>query len=150
MTETEVQYTLRDWFRQHGYSVSENVSFEDGSKIDLWAKSESEEWLVEIKGDYDRRAAQYIVNFDTGMGQVLKNISRIDNRVKYAIAIPFSRTERGEKLSYRRILPKYSRSLAFEALNIHFLLVRDNQEVEIVMPTKVRDFLSLLAVQVSR
>jgi len=76
------------------------VDIGSGNKIDLVAKSEHEEWFVEAKGDYDSNSAQYTVNFDTGIGQLLKSISRLDKETKYAIAIPMDRTERGEKLSY--------------------------------------------------
>jgi len=141
MREDEVQEVLNHWFQQRGYSVRENVAINSGNKIDLVAKSEHEEWFVEAKGDYDRNSAQYTVNFDTGIGQLLKSISRLDEQTKYAIAIPMGRTERGEKLSYRRILPKYCRSLAFDALNIHFLLVHDDKSVEIITPSGARNFL---------
>ncbi len=141
MIEVKVQKVLRSWFETRGYSVRENVELEGGNSIDLVA-SEREEWFVEVKGDYDANVAQYNVNFDTGMGQLLKGITRLDNRTKYAIGIPISRTERGERLSYRLVLPKYSRSLVFEALNIHFLLVHDDRLVEEIAPDKARYFLS--------
>ena len=104
MIEAEVQRVLRNWFRKRGYSVLENVKLEGGNRIDFVAKSERDEWFVEVKGDYDKNVAQYSVNFDTGMGQLLKGITRLDGQTKYAIGIPISRTERGERLSYRRIL----------------------------------------------
>ena len=150
MKEAEVQQILRGWFQNRGYLVLEDAESEGGNKIDLVAKSEHEDWLVEIKGDYDRSTAQYNVNFDTGMGQLLKSITRLDSRTKYAIGIPISRTEQGEKLSYRLILPKYSRSLVFEALNIHLLLVRDDRSVEIIAPDEVRSFLSSINPQIQK
>jgi hypothetical protein len=88
------------------------------------------------------------VNFDTAVGQLLKGISRLDARTKYAIAIPFSRTERGERLSYRSILPKYSRSIAFETLNIHLLLVRDDGSVQTIVPGEIRKFLASVSPQI--
>ena len=140
MKEDEVQEALGDWFQQQGYFVRKEVDIGFSSEIDLVAKSENEEWLVEVKGDYGK-TAQYTVNFDTGIGQLLKNMSRLDKQTKYAIGIPISTTERGEKLSYRLILPKYSKSLAFESLNIHLLLVRDDRSVEVIIPSRVIDFL---------
>lgn len=142
MKEHKVQEVLIEWLQRQGYSVAENVDTGSGNKIDLVAKSEHVEWLVEAKGDYDKKTAQYIVNFDTGIGQLLKSISRLDERTKYAIAIPISRTERGEKLSYRQILPKYRRSLAFKVLNIHLLLVRDDKSVEVITPCQAMNFLN--------
>ena len=145
MNENKVKEILCDWFKGHGYSIFFDIKSESGNKIDLLAKSKYEEWFVEIKGDYDKETAQYQTNFETGMGQLLKSITRLDDKTKYAIGIPFSRTERLEKFSYRLILPKYSKSLVFEKLNIHLILIRDGKSVEIIKPDEVRDFLSNLS-----
>lgn len=107
------------------------------------AQSKDEEWFVETKGNYSTTAS-YQIDFDTGMGQLLKSITRLDDKTKYAIGIPFSSTERLEKFSYRLILPKYSKSLVFEKLNIHLILIRDDKSVEIIKPDEVRNFLSNL------
>jgi hypothetical protein len=142
MTEKDVQIILKGWFQNIGYSVEENTKLASEAEIDLIARNQNEEWVVEVKGDYDSSPAQYNVNFDTGIGQLMKSITRLHNKTKYAIAIPFSRTEEGKKFSYRQILPKYSKSIVFEALNIHLLLVRDDKSVEVIEPSKVRTFLS--------
>lgn len=142
MKEAEVQRILCRWFQSQGYSVFENIKVGGGNRLDLAAESEHEDWFVEVKGDYDASTAQYSVNFNTGMGQLLRSITKLDDRTKYAMGIPFSRTERGEKLSYRLILPKYAKSLVFEVLNIHLLLVRDDRSVEVIEPGKVRGYLS--------
>jgi len=139
--EVKVQNILCCWFKHQGYSVECCEELESGNKIDLRAKSGCEEWLVEVKGDYDRKVSQYQTNFDTGMGQLLKSITRLDDRIKYAIAIPINSTERKEKFSYRLILPKYSKSLVFEVLNIHLILVRDDKSVEVIAPCKVKEVL---------
>ena len=150
MREVDVQRVLSGWFRHQGYSVFENTELESGNRIDLVAKSENEDWFVEIKGDRDRSTAQFNEAFDSGMGQLLKSIIRLDARTKYAIGIPISRAERGEKLSYRRILPKYAKSLVFEVLNIHLLLVRDDRSVEVVTPSEVKAFLSSIDPRIRR
>jgi len=84
------------------------------------------------------------------MGQILKSISVLNEGIKYAICIPFSRTERGEKLSYRLILKKYSKSLVFELLNIHIILVRDDESIEIIYPQKVCSFLNTIDPEIRR
>ncbi len=144
MTEAEVQEALVHWLQEQGYSTSETCVVEGGNRVDVIGTADRHEWRIEVKGDYDKSGAQYNVNFDTGIGQLVKGITRIDGRVRYGIAIPFSRTERRDILSYRRILPKYSESAAFEALNIYLLLVRDNGTVESVAPPAVRTFLRKL------
>ena len=142
MQEAMLQSILKDWFRRKGYRTSENVIMPAGNSIDLVAKSEQEEWLIEIKGDYEKLTSQYNTNFDTGIGQILKSVDHLDAKTKYAICIPYSSTERGEKFSYRLILPKYSKTIMFEKLNIHLILVRNDRSVEIIEPLHVKDFLS--------
>jgi hypothetical protein len=144
MTESEVQRTIVGWFAKQGYSITEKFKVEGGNKVDVLASSEVGEWRVEVKGDYNKNTAQYSVNFDTGMGQLLKSVTRHDNRLRYAIAIPFSSTECRATLSYRRILQKYSHSVVFEVLNIHIILVRDEGTIDVILPTDVRKFLSRL------
>ena len=142
MKEKEVQKVLKEWFENKGFKVIENVKVNSENCVDLVATKENEKWIIEVKGDYDRNTAQYNVNFDTGMGQLLKSITIIDDKTKYAICIPFSRTERGEKLSYRLILKKYSKSIIFEILNIHLILIRDDESVEIISPKNIIKFLT--------
>lgn len=142
MREEGVQEIIKNWLKRSRFEVSENLRINSGNKVDLMAKKGNEEWIIEVKGDYDRNTAQYNVNFDTGMGQILKSITTLNNEIRYAISIPFSRTERGEKLSYRLILKKYSKSIVFEVLNIHVILVRDDESVEVIPPKDVRAFLS--------
>jgi hypothetical protein len=142
MEEAHAQAIIVKWFRNRGFDVEENSYLDTENEIDVIAKKGLEQWIIEVKGDYDKNTAQYNVNFDTGMGQILKSITKIDNNTKYAICIPFGRTERGERLSYRLILPKYSKSVIFEVLNLHLVLVRDDESVEIVMPKGIRRFLS--------
>jgi hypothetical protein len=145
MTEAEVQAVICRWFRDRGYTVDQDCLSEGGNKLDVVARSRDAEWRVEVKGDYDANPAQYNVNFDTGIGQLVKSITSLDGTRRYAIAIPVSRTESGHRLSYRSILPKYSRSMAFEALNIHLLLVRDDESVQVIAPAEVTQHLARMA-----
>ena len=142
MTEAEVQSALRRWFRDRGYSVSEKRKLAGGNKIDLVAESEQSSWYVEVNGDYDTDPAQYNTNFDTGIGLLVKGMTRLDNRTEYAIAILVDRTGRGENLSYRLALPKYSRTLAFGVLNIHLMLMHSDESVDVVEPAGVRAYLA--------
>ncbi len=150
MKEKEVQKVLKEWFENKGFKVIENVKVNSENCVDLVATKENEKWIIEVKGDYDRNTAQYNVNFDTGMGQLLKSITIIDDKTKYAICIPFSRTERGEKLSYRLILKKYSKSIIFEILNIHLILIRDDESVEIISPKNIIKFLTSINPKIKR
>ena len=144
MKESEVEKIVMDWFKKKGYTVEKESLGAGGNKIDMRARKNQKQWIVEVKGDYDRNTAQYNVNFDTGIGQLIKSISAVNENINYAICIPFTRTEQREKLSYRLILPKYSESLVFEKLNINLILVRDDKSVEIIKSKDVKSFLSTM------
>jgi len=144
MNEAFAQRILKTWFEKKGFETYENVKINSENRVDLIAKKGDEEWIIEVKGDYDSGTEQYNVNFDTGMGQILKSILRQNEKTKYAICIPFSRTERGEKLSYRLILKKYSKSIVFKLLNISIILVRDDESVELIHPKNVSSFLNAI------
>ena len=141
MNEARACWILKNWFVKRGFETLENVQINSENNVDLVAKKEDKEWIIEVKGDYDRSTGQYSVNFDTGMGQILKSITKLNDETKYAVCIPFSRTEHGEKLSYRLILKKYSKSIVYELLNIYLILVRDDESVEIINPKDVSSFL---------
>lgn len=142
MNEAQTQKILKGWFEGRGFETIENIKINSNNNVDLVAKKEKEKWIIEVKGDYDRNSAQYNVNFDTGMGQILKSINTLNEKTNYAICIPFSRTKLGEKLSYRLILKKYSKSIIFEKLNIHIILVKDDETVDVINPKDIKAFLS--------
>lgn len=144
MNEAQTQKILKRWFEGRGFETIENIQINSDNNVDLIAKKENEKWIIEVKGDYDRNTAQYNVNFDTGMGQILKSINRLNEETNYAICIPFSKTERGEKPSYRLILKKYSNSIIFEKLNIHIILVKEDETVDVINPKDVRAFLTTI------
>lgn len=148
MEEPEVEETLLDWFKKRGYMVEKQFLATGSNKVDIRAIKNQEQWLVEVKGDYDGSPAQYNVNFDTGIGQLIKSISVVNKNVNYATCIPFTRTEQCKQLSYRLILPKYSRSVVFEKLNITLILVRDDKSVEIIKSKDVKSFLSAISPEV--
>ena len=141
MYESEAQELLASWFKRQGYKVETDVEAAAGNRVDIVAIKGKEKWIVEVKGDYDRNTAQYNVNFDTGVGQIIKSITEIDDNILYGICIPFSRTERRERLSYRLVLSKYRKTLAFEKLNVCLILVRDDKSVQIIRPKEVNKFL---------
>lgn len=141
MNEAHVQDILVSWLRKNGYGVRVDFVMPSGNKIDVVADKDGDMWLVEVKGDYDKNTAQYNVNFDTALGQIIKSVMIVDKEIKYGICIPFSRTERMERLSYRLILPKYKKTIVFERLNISLILVRDDESVQIIEPRQVTQFL---------
>jgi len=141
MRESEAQKALINWFRSQGYTVETNVGSVAGNKIDIIATKGKKKWIVEVKGDYDKNTAQYNVNFDTAIGQIVKSVTQIKDNILYGICIPFSRTERMEKLSYRLILPKYEKTQVFKRLNIYLMLVRDDKSVQVVDSKNVNNFI---------
>jgi len=83
MNEADVQRILKKWFEIKGFETIENVQLNSENSVDLIAKQGNKKWIIEVKGDYDRNIAQYNVNFDTGMGQILKSITTLNEETKY-------------------------------------------------------------------
>lgn len=144
MQENEVQNILMEWFKNQEYEVSEEIRGPAGNKVDIIARKGEEKWIIEVKGDYESQA-QYYVNFNTMMGQLLRSITTLHPQVYYAIAIPFSKTERGETDSYRSILKQYSKSLVFESLTITLILVRDDWSIDVIEPHRVKEYFLTLS-----
>ncbi|MDH5743165.1 MAG: hypothetical protein OEZ52_06450 [Candidatus Aminicenantes bacterium] len=90
MNEAHVQDILVSWLRKNGYGVRADFVMPSGNKIDVVADKDGDMWLVEVKGDYDKNTAQYNVNFDTALGQIIKSVMIVDKEIKYGICIPFS------------------------------------------------------------
>ncbi|NVM28272.1 MAG: hypothetical protein HWN65_05480 [Candidatus Helarchaeota archaeon] len=142
MDETAARQILVNWFKKKGYEVIEDEIMPGGNEIDLLAfKGLGDRWLVEVKGEDYSRTESYQVDFDTAMGQLMKSVLTLESGFRYAVCIPYSRTERGERLSYRRVLHQYRESMVFEALHISLIIIREDQSVEVIAPKDVRSFL---------
>lgn len=111
------------------------------TKVDIIANDDNDTWIIEAKGDYDENPRTYTHSFEAAIAQLLKSMVKVGKRFHYAIAIPFSRTERHEKISYRLVLCKYTKSNFFEILNVHLILVQDDKTVKIIPPKNVNRFL---------
>lgn len=113
------------------------------TRVDIIAKrGDTDIWIIEAKGNYDvKNPKTYTNSFEVAIAQLLKSMVKIGKRFHYAIAIPFSRTERHERFSYELILCKYTKSKFFKILNVHLILVRDDETVKIIPPKDVNSFL---------
>jgi len=111
------------------------------TRVDIIASGDNDTWIIEAKGDYDKNPRSYTHSFESAIAQLLKSMVKVEKRVHYAIAIPFSRTERHERFSYRLVLCKYTKSKFFEILNVYLILVRDDKTVKIISPKEVNRFL---------
>ena len=58
-----------------------------------------------------------------------------------ALALSFDSSEKGEKKSFRKVLKKYTRSTVFSDLRISLILVRENEDAEMILPDHVNPFL---------
>lgn len=170
MKEDKVIEIVDEWFQQQGFTTRlNNVAFKTAyeelkgkeeewikgeakvriypiiphrvTKVDIIANDDSDTWIIEAKGDYDKNPRTYTNSFEAAIAQLLKSMVKIGKRFHYAIAIPFSRTEKRERFSYRLVLCKYTKSKFFEILNVHLILVRDDKTVEIISPKDVNRFL---------
>ena len=170
MKEDKVVEIVSDWFQQQGFTIrlkdvafktayeelkGEEVEWGKGNekvrikpfiphrltRVDIIASDDNDTWIIEAKEDYDKNPRTYTHSFETAIAQLLKSMVKIGKRFHYAIAIPFSRTEKRERFSYKLILCKYTKSQFFQKLNIHLILVRDNKTVEVIEPKDVNRFL---------
>ena len=58
-----------------------------GNKIDMRARKNQKQWIVEVKGDYDKNTTQYNVNFDTGIVQLIRSISAADENINKEVLL---------------------------------------------------------------
>lgn len=100
---------LRDEFqgRQHG--------------IDIVARRNAETWIVEVKGVRPSRGASYNQAFYESIAQTILNMKTIEPNTHYAIALPAAKR-------YLNLLKKLLISAAFRELNLHVLLLREDQD----------------------
>jgi len=170
MKEAKVVEIVDKYFRQQGFTIRKNdVAFKTAyeeligkdeelfkgktkvriypfiphrlTRVDIIASDDNDTWIIEAKGDYNKNPRTYTNSFETAIAQLLKSMVKVGERFHYAIAIPFSRTERHERFSYELILCKYTKSKFFEILNVHLILVRDDETVEIISPKDMNSFL---------
>jgi len=170
MKEDEVIKIVDEWFEQQGFTTRLNdVAFKTAyeelkgeevellkgkpkvrikpeipyrlTKVDIIASDDNDTWIIEAKGDYDRNPRTYTNSFESAIAQLIKSMVKVEKRFHYAIAIPFSSTEKHERFSYRLILCKYTKSKFFEKLKVNLILVRDDKTVEIIPPKDVNKFL---------
>ena len=103
-----------------------------------WAQEPNR--FVTSLGDHSAPEA-YIRAFDGAMDVLVAYAGSVEFIPQLGLALAFSSTERREDTSYRRVMKKYTRSVVFEDLQIHLLLVRDDGSVEVIPPGKVNAFL---------
>ncbi len=175
MNEDKVVEIVDNWFRQQGFTIRrDDVAFKTVyeelrgkeeelikgeakvrtysviphrlTKVDIIASDDNNTWIIEVKGDYDNPKS-YTRSFEVAIAQLLKSMVKVGKRFHYAIAIPFSRTERHKRVSYELILCKYTKSKFFEILNVHLILVRDDETVKIIPPKGVNSFLESYSIE---
>jgi hypothetical protein len=89
MNEVEVINCVSAWLVETGYTINQqHVGHEPG--IDIEADRAGNHRVVEAKGDGNaqNQNAQRLVNFHTGLGQLLKSMN--DAQSQYSIALPDS------------------------------------------------------------
>lgn len=141
MREKKAQKLMMKYLKKKGYNAAEKKKLISGN-VDIFAEKDEEQWVIEVKGDYDKSSAQYNVNFQTLIGQISKH--QTNEKRKYGIVIPITRTENGETLSYRRILTQYANSDFFEKNKINLFVIKDDESIQRIKPEMVKDYLQIL------
>lgn len=101
---------------------------------------EGGDWFVAGRGDQPE-PDDYILAFEETMGELVEHAGGDAPKEKLGLALAFSSTNRGEDASYRRAMKKYTNSTVFVDLNIHLLLVRDDDSVLYISAERVNEFL---------
>ncbi|MCZ7385479.1 MAG: hypothetical protein O8C63_12140 [Candidatus Methanoperedens sp.] len=77
--EAFVQKKVEQYFQNDGFILSNEIPFLD---LHVKSKDKKEEWKIECKGE----TKAINIDFNTGLGQILKKMEDEDS--KYAIALP--------------------------------------------------------------
>ena len=140
MEKIQVVASCKQWFADQDYAVDEQVEISGGWRVDLSAVRGEDRWLVSAVGDHlDEK--RYLYDFDGSIDRLITTNAQLGRDALMGVALPFSSTEQGQDLSYRRALKKYSNSIIFLDLNISLLLVRDDASLEVIAPNLVNPFL---------
>jgi hypothetical protein len=138
--EQAVQETLCNWFENRGYVVVQRciddpISFDDirnckTSKvfgIDIVAQKGREKWVVEAKGETKGGTASGDVDLMCGVGQLFTYITKLDENIHYAIAIP-------NTAHFANALKKLRKSVAIVKLKLNLFLIGPNGTVMLKEP----------------
>ena len=140
MDKLQVLASCKQWFNAQGYDLDEGIEVSVGWRVDISAIREEAHWLVTALGDsLDER--QYLYDFDGAIDRLIGTSAQLERDAFMAVALPFSSTENGLDLSYRRALKKYSNSIIFLDLNISLLLVREDTSLQMLTSEAVNPFL---------
>ena len=140
MDKLQVLASCKQWFEDLQYDLDEDVEVSVGWRVDFSAVQAEECWLVTAVGD-NLDETQYLYDFDGAIDRLIGTNAQLEHDVFMGVALPFSSTEKGLDLSYRRALKKYSNSIIFLDLNISLLLVRDDARMQAIAPEGVNSFL---------
>ncbi|MBN2502698.1 MAG: hypothetical protein JXB38_18105 [Anaerolineales bacterium] len=140
MDKLQVLASCKQWFNDQDYDLDEEVEVSVGWRVDISAIRGEARWLVTAIGD-NLDEWQYLYDFDGAIDRLIGTNTQLEQDVFMAVALPFSSTENGLDLSYRRALKKYSNSIIFLDLNISLLLVREDASLQVLTPEAVNPFL---------
>jgi hypothetical protein len=136
MEKIQVLNSCKQWFGEQGYTLAAEAKY----PVDVVAQRGADHWLVSALGDRPDEK-QYLYAFDEAIDRLIGANAELGYDVLMGVALPFSSTEDGQDLSYRRALKKYSNSIIFIDLNISLLLVRDDASLEVIAPDAANPFL---------
>jgi hypothetical protein len=131
MTPSELTAALQSW------AAAQNLTLTESGNL-LYAEPDG--WRIALAPDVPDEM-DYLKQFEQAMGLLVAAQAETESQLNLGLALAFSSTQRGETLSYRRALKKYSSSVVFTDLNIHLLFVRDDASVEVLPPEAINPFL---------
>ncbi len=133
MDWAQVLSLVRVWLQERGFSATA-----DGPMVR--AAQAEQIWHIVCAGDLPQ-PLDYLRAFDAALEALIPLATQSGNSPRLAVAVAFDSCERGEEISYRRALKKYSNSIIFTDLGIHLLLVRESQPPQVLTPPEINPFL---------
>jgi len=137
MDTRAVHQAVSHWLSRLGYASARATTRRDSLRT--WGSDA--EWFVVLRGDL-KNSFDYIRKFDDAIDAVITRDRAATNLpVKLGVAVAFSSTLRGDVLSYRKALKKYTNSILFTDLDIHMFFVHDDLSIKLLEPDEVNEFI---------
>lgn len=120
-------------------SAQGNTPSNGSDSLDLVLANGSERWGFALCPEREEGTA-FLGAFEAAM-QRLIDARAADPQRSLGLALAFGSTSAGQHPSYRRALKKYSNSIVFEDLGISLYLVKGENDILVLAPAEVNEYL---------
>ncbi len=131
-TEGRVEDHLLPWLEAKGYSVRKRVRVANGI-IDVVAQGQTEEWIIEAKGEDKGGYNSAEMNFRIGISQICSRMEDSGRDKAFGLAIPMT-------THFEKVLRKHRNFSVFDQMRIWLLIVDAEGAVTALHPAEVQKF----------